>query len=120
MIYAGFGQAIMTIPFLFITDYVVSMPFFFIAGFGNGGMWTMLAPVFSEVLDELATKTGKRDSGVFVGINIFFGRLMIIVFTGITLLIHVLTGFNGNLELGQLQILQRQWEFDLCLHLFLH
>jgi GPH family glycoside/pentoside/hexuronide:cation symporter len=103
MIYAGFGQAIMTAPFIFITSYNVSIPFFFIAGFGNGGMWTMLAPVFSEVLDELSIKTGKRDAGVFVGINVFFGRLMIIAFTGITLLIHVLTDFNGNLPFGQLQ-----------------
>jgi Na+/melibiose symporter-like transporter len=79
------------------------MPFFFIAGFGNGGMWTMLAPVFAEVLDELSLKTKKRDAGVFVGINVFFGRLMIIVFTGVTLLVQVLTGFDETLPFGELQ-----------------
>ncbi|MBN2154474.1 MAG: MFS transporter [Candidatus Lokiarchaeota archaeon] len=103
MIYAGFGQALLTTPFIFITDYTVSMPFFFIAGFGNGGMWTMLAPVFAEVLDELSIKTKKRDSGVFVGINVFFGRLMIIVFTAVTLIVHILTNFDETLPFGQLQ-----------------
>jgi GPH family glycoside/pentoside/hexuronide:cation symporter len=103
MIFAGFGQALLTAPFIFITDYYVSMPFFFIAGFGNGGMWTMLAPVFAEVLDELSLKTKKRDAGVFVGINVFFGRLMIIVFTGVTLLVQTVTNFNAELPFGQLQ-----------------
>ena len=93
MIYAGFGQAIMTAPFIFITDYNLSIPFFLIVGFGSGGMWTMLAPVFSEVLDELMTKTGRRDSGIFVGINTFFGRFSIILFSGITAIIHFTTGY---------------------------
>ncbi|GAF70319.1 unnamed protein product, partial [marine sediment metagenome] len=48
---------------------------------------------FSEVLDELMTKTGRRDSGIFVGINTFFGRFSIILFSGITAIIHFTTGY---------------------------
>ena len=100
MIYAGFCQAFLTLPLFFIREFTVAIPFFFIAGFGNGGMWTMLAPIFSEVLDELSLKTGKRDSGVFVGINTFFGRFSIIFFTVFTVLVHWLTGFNADAGIG--------------------
>lgn len=100
MIISGFTQAITTIPFLFVRNYTLAIPFFVIAGFGNGGMWTHLAPVFSETLDELSIKTRKRDSGVFVGINTFFGRFTIILFTVFTVIVHNLTGFDAEADMG--------------------
>ncbi|MHA1518980.1 MAG: MFS transporter [Promethearchaeota archaeon] len=100
MILAGFTQALTTLPIAFTTDFTLLMVVVCIAGFGNGAMWTMLAPVFSEALDELSLKTGKRDSGVFIGINTFFGRFIIIVFTFATTLIHIATGFDKTAPQG--------------------
>ncbi|TFH31331.1 MAG: MFS transporter, partial [Promethearchaeota archaeon] len=96
MILAGFTQTLCTLPIIFTTDLTLLIIFMFIAGFGNGAMWTMLAPVFSEALDELSLKTGKRDSGVFVGINTFFGRFIIIAFTLVTTWVHVATNFDNK------------------------
>jgi Na+/melibiose symporter-like transporter len=70
-------------------------------GFGNGAMWVMLSPILAESLDSLSIQTGRRDSRVYVGIYIFFGRLAIILFTFLMVFIHAITGFNAAAPVGQ-------------------
>jgi GPH family glycoside/pentoside/hexuronide:cation symporter len=102
-IIGGLTESALTTPFLFIQN--IPSPivyiFFFIVGFGNGAMWVMLSPILAESLDSLSIQTGRRDSGVYVGIYIFFGRLAIILFTFLMVFIHAITGFNAAAPVGQ-------------------
>ena len=97
----GMTEAFCTIPLLFVRDATTSLIFFFIVGFGNGAMWVMFSPILSEALDSISVETGKRDSSVFVGINVFFGRLTIIIFTVLVVYIHAITNFNPAAEVGK-------------------
>jgi GPH family glycoside/pentoside/hexuronide:cation symporter len=97
----GLTEAFCTIPLLFVRDATTSLIFFFIVGFGNGAMWVMFSPILSEALDSISVETGKRDSSVFVGINVFFGRLTIIIFTVLVVYIHAVTNFNPAAEVGK-------------------
>ncbi|MHA1254084.1 MAG: MFS transporter [Promethearchaeota archaeon] len=100
-IIGGLMESICTTPLLFIRDVNVSLIFFFIIGFGNGALWVMLSPVLAESLDSLSIQTGRRDSGIYVGIYVFFGRLAIIVFTFSMVFIHAITGFNAAAPMGK-------------------
>lgn len=100
-ILGGLTEAVCTIPLFFIRDISVSLLFFFIVGFGNGAMWVMFSPILSEALDSIAVETDKRDSSVFVGINVFFARLTIILFTILVVYIHAITNFNPAAETGK-------------------
>ena len=100
-IIGGLTESVCTIPLIFIRDINTSLFFFFILGFGNGAMWVMLSPILAESLDSLAIQTNKRDSGVYVGIYIFFGRLAIILFTFLMVFVHAITGFNAAAPTGK-------------------
>jgi GPH family glycoside/pentoside/hexuronide:cation symporter len=102
-IIGGLMESVCTIPLLFISDfpYIVALIFFYILGFGNGAMWVMLSPILAESLNSLSIQTGKRDSGVYVGIYIFFGRLAIILFTFLMVFVHAITGFNAAAPAGK-------------------
>ncbi len=97
----GFLESMTTLPLVFIRDVNTAYIFIFITGFGNAALWSMLAPILSEALDSLSIQTGKRDSSVYVGIYIFFGRLGIIVFTFFMVFIHDITGFNAAAPIGK-------------------
>ncbi|MBD3254710.1 MAG: MFS transporter [Candidatus Lokiarchaeota archaeon] len=97
----GFTESVLTIPLLFIRDPITSFLFFYIVGFGNGAMWAMLSPILAEALDSLAIQTGKRDSGVYVGVYVFFGRLAIILFTFLMVFVHGITDFNAAAPTGK-------------------
>lgn len=102
-IIGGLMESVCTIPLLFIADlpYEVALIFFYILGFGNGAMWVMLSPILAESLDSLSIQTGRRDSGVYVGIYVFFGRLAIILFTFLMVFVHFATGFNAAAPAGK-------------------
>ncbi|MBD3198064.1 MAG: MFS transporter [Candidatus Lokiarchaeota archaeon] len=97
----GLTESVCTIPLLFITNVTLSYPFFFIVGIGNGAMWTMLAPILSDALDSLSIQMKKRSSGIYTGIYAFFGRLAIILFTVLVILIHDMTGFDAAADAGK-------------------
>ncbi|TFG28101.1 MAG: MFS transporter [Promethearchaeota archaeon] len=102
-IIGGLMESVCTIPLLFISDLPIGIGliFFYILGFGNGAMWVMLSPILAESLDSLSIQTGKRDSGVYVGIYVFFGRLAIILFTFLMVMVHAATGFNAAAPAGK-------------------
>jgi Na+/melibiose symporter-like transporter len=74
----------------------------FLLGFSISAMWTLMYPGLSDVLDEIALKTGKRNEGVFVGIRTFFGRFAIVIQAGAIGLIHWATGYNSDLPITPL------------------
>lgn len=102
-IIGGLLESICTIPLFFVAELpsLYIYIFFFILGFGNGAMWVMLSPILAESLDSLSIQTGRRDSGVYVGIYIFFGRLAIILFTFLMVFVHAITGFNPAAPAGK-------------------
>jgi Na+/melibiose symporter-like transporter len=93
MIYGGLISVIGAMSFSFISDFIGLIAVLFILGLGLGGFLLMLAPVFSEVIDESVVQTKQRNEGLFGGLRMFmtnFARvLMAIIFT----IVHELTGF---------------------------
>jgi Na+/melibiose symporter-like transporter len=65
----------------------------FLFGLALGGFWVMLSPVYSDVIDESVTISGKRRESSYAGIRNFFINLAR-VFQALTLaIVHELTGF---------------------------
>ena len=84
---------IFTIPFAFLNSVVIALIVMIFWGFGLGGLWTMLAPVFGDVINESVAKNEKRQEGIFNGFLQFFGRLAILVQAISFASIHTITGF---------------------------
>jgi GPH family glycoside/pentoside/hexuronide:cation symporter len=99
MIIAGFALVITTIPLLFIEDYLTIIIILILWGAALGGFWTILIPAFSDVIDESVVNTGKREEGLYNGIQTFFGRIAFILQALSFATIHTLTGFaEGSSE----------------------
>ena len=84
---------IFTIPFIFLNSVVMALIGMILWGFALGGFWTMLSPVFADVINESVAKNEKRQEGIFNGFLQFFGRLAILVQAISFASIHTITGF---------------------------
>lgn len=93
MLINSFLLTIFTIPFIFLNSVIVALIVMIFWGFGLGGYWTMLAPVFADVINESVVNKQKRQEGVFNGFLQFFGRLAILVQAISFASIHTITGF---------------------------
>ncbi len=93
MLINSFLLTIFTIPFIFLNSVIVALIVMIFWGFGLGGYWTMLAPVFADVINESVVNNQKRQEGVFNGFLQFFGRLAILVQAISFASIHTITGF---------------------------
>ena len=80
-------------PMIFIEDYLLVIIAVFIWGIAQGGYWTMIFPVFSDVIDESVVLNEKREEGTYIGIQQFFGRLGLIIQVMSFAIVHELTGF---------------------------
>ena len=62
-------------------------------GVGIGGHWFIDAPLITDVLDDIAVKTNKRQQAIYYGYQAFFARFGG-TFIALTISItHILTGF---------------------------
>ena len=93
MLINSFLLTIFTIPFIFLNSVSITFIVLILWGFGLGGFWTMLAPVFADVINESVVNTQKRQEGIFNGFLQFFGRLAILVQALSFASIHTITGF---------------------------
>ncbi|MBA7536227.1 Melibiose carrier protein [subsurface metagenome] len=93
MLINSFLLTIFTIPFIFINSVSITFIVLILWGFGLGGFWTMLAPVFGDVINESVVNTQKREEGIFNGFLQFFGRLAILVQALSFASVHTITGF---------------------------
>ncbi|MBY8986730.1 MAG: MFS transporter [Candidatus Lokiarchaeota archaeon] len=84
---------VFTIPFIFLDSVIIALIVMILWGFGLGGFWTMLAPVFGDVINESVAKNEKRQEGIFNGFLQFFGRLAILVQAISFASVHTITGF---------------------------
>ena len=99
MVISAFLLGCTTLPMFFIRDYYTIVINMFIWGIPLGGYWIMISPVFSDVIDHSVVVTGKREEGVYTGIQQFFGRLGIVAQALTFSIVHTITGFvEGGLS----------------------
>ncbi|MHA1674492.1 MAG: MFS transporter [Promethearchaeota archaeon] len=89
-------MGISVIPLLFLSSLIGTIIVFFFVGSGLGGFWIAYQPFFGDVMDEMYLKSGVRNTGVYMGIQTFFSRFIIILQTVIFIGIHNLTGYLAN------------------------
>ncbi|MFX0072734.1 MAG: MFS transporter, partial [Candidatus Hermodarchaeota archaeon] len=96
LIIASFLMAACTVPLIFLREYylvIIAVAFW---GFSLGGWWIIQSPVLADIIDESVISTGKREEGLFNGIQLLFARAALIIQAVSFALIHTLTGFNEN------------------------
>jgi GPH family glycoside/pentoside/hexuronide:cation symporter len=99
-----------TATFLLITMFIWEFPFFILGficiGISMGATWSLIYVCFSDVIDDIVLKTGKREEGVYYGFRTFIGRLSIVIQAITFGIIHPLTGFDPK---SSTQSIQAQW-----------
>ena len=96
MLIASIFLSVVTFALFFVTDYYVMMVAIFIWGFGEGGFWVMMSPIFANAIDESVIDTGERREGIYNGIQTFVGRAALVVQAVSIAVVHVFTGFDPN------------------------
>jgi Na+/melibiose symporter-like transporter len=96
MLIASFVLVGTTLPLMFIDDWLIMLFPIVLWGVGEGGYWTMIAPVLADVIDESVVITTKREEGIYNGFLQFFGRLGILMQAASFAIIHILTAFETN------------------------
>jgi len=94
--------ASMGLPLLFIPSGTIGLIFafivIFIAGLVDGGVESMMDPIFASIIDKASLERRKRIEGTYRGISIFFIRLGIFIRTFMLWLITVLFGFDPKID----------------------
>ncbi|TFG21994.1 MAG: MFS transporter [Promethearchaeota archaeon] len=101
-------------PLIFFEVYELIIITIFIWGIAQGGYWSMIFPVFSDVIDESVVLHEKREEGTYIGIQQFFGRVGLVIQILIFATVHSLTGF---VEGADTQTPQAIWGIHLHLAL---
>ncbi|MFX0099523.1 MAG: MFS transporter [Candidatus Hodarchaeota archaeon] len=65
-------------------------------GFATGAPWSLMYPMFSDVIDEIVMKTGERKEGIYYGFRTLIGRFSIAIQALSFGIIHTLTGFDQS------------------------
>jgi len=98
MIIAGIMMACSALPFAILENLTFILITIFLFGFGVGGYWVMIEPVFSQVIDESVVKYEQRREGIYNGIRIFFSRAAVAIQAITLAIVHELTGFAQGSE----------------------
>lgn len=103
---AGTILFITFIPLIFAEGLIAWMIFLVFFGIGVGGHWFIDVPLLTDVLDDIAVKTKKRQQAIYYGYQAFFARFGG-AFIAITISVtHLLTGFvEGAINLAELTAL---------------
>ena len=86
-------MACFAIAMTFIYGLVGTLLIIFLFGISLGGFWVMISPMYSDVIDESVTITGKRREGSYGGIRNFFLNLARVIQAMTLAIVHELTGF---------------------------
>jgi oligogalacturonide transporter len=101
-------------PLIFLEEYLLIVLTVFVWGIAQGGYWSMIFPVFSDVIDESVVLHEKREEGTYIGMQQFFGRIGLTIQILIFAIVHSLTGF---VEGADTQSPQAIWGIHLHLAL---
>ena len=94
MLIASAFLTVATIPLIFLNNYLLILITMFIWGLCQGGYWVQMGPILSQVIDESIVMTGgKRNEGIYNGVQNFIGRLALVVQAVSFAVVHTLTGF---------------------------
>lgn len=93
IIITAFFMAVTLIPMIFLRNYFLFIISVMIWGIGLGGFWAMQSPVLSNAIDESVINTGKREEGIYYGIQAFFARMSFVIQAISFAIVHTLTGF---------------------------
>jgi GPH family glycoside/pentoside/hexuronide:cation symporter len=103
-----------TATFLIITMFIWDFPYviigFILTGISMGATWTLIYPTFSDVIDEIVIKTGKREEGIYYGFRTFIGRFSIVIQALTFGIIHPLSSFDPQ---ATEQSIQAQWGINI-------
>ena len=99
--YGTLISTILFIPFFFVSDLITTTILFALIGFGLGAFWVLMFPNFSDVVDDIVVKTGKRQEGTLSGIRIFTERISLIILAISFATILPLTGYIAGADPGQ-------------------
>ena len=94
------GTGLMTIFLIFgifVSNLISIIIILILIGFSFGA-FQMSQPAFSDVLDEIVLKTGKREEALYYGFRTFFSRFSIVVMSISFGVIHPLTHFDPMSE----------------------
>jgi GPH family glycoside/pentoside/hexuronide:cation symporter len=83
----------------FITNSVGIIICALLIGFTMGATWSLMYPTFSDVIDDLVIKMGKRNEGIFYGFRTFIGRFSIVIQAIVFGTVHTITNFNPELSI---------------------
>jgi GPH family glycoside/pentoside/hexuronide:cation symporter len=86
--------AALLIPLLFIQDVTQAIIAALLLGMSMSATWSLLAPTFSDVIDEMVVKMKSRNEGIFYGFRTFFGRLSIVIQALAFGIIHAIVAFD--------------------------
>ncbi len=100
--YGTIVTSFLFIPLYFATDILTSALFIAIIGIGIGCIWVLMYPCFSDVIDDIVIKTGKREEGIFTGIRTFFGRIPVIIQGVLFAVVHESTGYIAGAPPGKM------------------
>jgi len=104
------GTATFLVLTLFIWDFPLVIFGFILIGFSMGATWSLIYATFSDVIDEIVIKTGKREEGIYYGFRTFIGRFSIVIQALTFGIIHPLTSFDPR---ASSQTIQAQWGINI-------
>ncbi|MBD3254439.1 MAG: MFS transporter [Candidatus Lokiarchaeota archaeon] len=93
-LYGSISTFFIFVPLFFVSELIITLVVLFFLGFSYGSMWTLLYPGFSDVMDEIVIKTGKRKEGAYTGIRTFVGRLAFVFQAVVFAIIHQVTHYE--------------------------
>lgn len=94
MLIASLFLTLITFPLFFLNNYYLILINMLFWGLCQGGYWVQQGPILSQVIDESIVMTGgKRNEGIYNGVQNFIGRLALVVQAVSFAVVHTLTGF---------------------------
>jgi Na+/melibiose symporter-like transporter len=93
MLITAILMGVVIFPLTFLNNYFLIILNVILWGVVQGGYWTMIFAVYSDVIDESVVLYQKREEGTYIGLQQFFGRLGLILQVLSFAIIHTLTGF---------------------------
>ncbi len=102
---AGWTMFVMFIPMIFVNGIIAWAICLLLFGISLGGQWFIDQPTMGDVLDDVAVRTGKRQTSLYYGYQAFFVRLGMVTIALTIAITHILTGFvEGAPSLAELMI----------------
>lgn len=92
----GIALAAACAPIMILSSYVSIIIGFACIGLAVGGFWSLLPPLFSDIMDEACVKLGGHVAGMSAGVKTIFARLALVLQALIYYLVRTATNFEPS------------------------